>query len=304
MREKGVFILGKKLSGKLKGEIVSSAFYILFGLCLAFFTEQTMYVICKVIFGLVMLGTGIYHICIYVADKEKATILDMFTGVIVLVLGGFLFLTPQVIVKLLPYFLSAFVLVDSIWTLKGAWKLKKLENNKWKVLLIGSLVFAAAGIVIMVFPFSNIRYTAILAGYVMLANGIGDFVFLYLLRKESKEKKKSGDAASDMGAVSGRTAQEAGKYAPDAGETEETSEDEDGDVINGRWKNASDEETESPAEEIKEAAQADAKEAVTEEQTEQENTVSKNNSADDSAASETAPEKDDFQEEVLEEWKD
>lgn len=38
-----------------------------------------------------MIASGIYHIVIYTAEKEKATILDLFTGVIVMVLGIFLF---------------------------------------------------------------------------------------------------------------------------------------------------------------------------------------------------------------------
>lgn len=102
--------MGKKISNFLKGEIVSSVFYIAFGLCLILIPDQTVNIICKVIFGLVMIAVGIYHIAIYAAEKEKATILDLFTGVIVLVLGVFLFFTPQIVVKILPYLLGAFVL--------------------------------------------------------------------------------------------------------------------------------------------------------------------------------------------------
>ena len=92
--------MGKKISNFLKGEIVSSVFYIAFGLCLILIPDQTVNIICKVIFGLVMIAVGIYHIAIYAAEKEKATILDLFTGVIVLVLGVFLFFTPQIVVKI------------------------------------------------------------------------------------------------------------------------------------------------------------------------------------------------------------
>ncbi|URW87840.1 DUF308 domain-containing protein [Blautia wexlerae] len=54
--------------------------------------DQTVNIICKIVFGLVMIASGIYHIVIYTAEKEKATILDLFTGVIVMVLGIFSFL--------------------------------------------------------------------------------------------------------------------------------------------------------------------------------------------------------------------
>ena len=84
--------MGKRVSKIFRGEIISSVFYLAFGLCLILIPDQTVNIICKIIFGLVMIAAGIYHIVIYAAEKEKATILDLFTGVIVMVLGVFLFL--------------------------------------------------------------------------------------------------------------------------------------------------------------------------------------------------------------------
>ena len=81
--------MGKKISNFLKGEIVSSVFYLAFGLCLILIPDQTVNIICKIVFGLVMIAAGVYHIAIYAAEKEKATILDLFTGVIVTVLWNF-----------------------------------------------------------------------------------------------------------------------------------------------------------------------------------------------------------------------
>lgn len=91
-KRRGGSKLGKKISDFLKSEIILAVFYMVFGLCLILIPEQTIHIICKIIFGVVMIGVGIYHIWIYAGEKEKATILDLFTGVIVLVLGGFRFL--------------------------------------------------------------------------------------------------------------------------------------------------------------------------------------------------------------------
>ena len=99
--------MGEKISKILKGEITSSVFYILFGLCLVCMPAQTVGILCKVVFGLVLIGAGIYHVLIYVAGKANSTILDLLTGVIVLVLGGFLFFNPQIVIKLLPLLLGA-----------------------------------------------------------------------------------------------------------------------------------------------------------------------------------------------------
>ena len=43
--------------------------------------------------------------------------------------GGVLFMTPSIVIKLLPWMLSAFVLVDSLWKFKGAFLLEKKEET-------------------------------------------------------------------------------------------------------------------------------------------------------------------------------
>ena len=73
----------EKKSKILRGQIPTSVFYILFGLCLALMPVETVNVLCKVVFGLVLIGAGVYHILIFVLEKDNSTILDLFSGVIV-----------------------------------------------------------------------------------------------------------------------------------------------------------------------------------------------------------------------------
>ena len=51
----------KKTSKFLRGEILSSICYIVLGLCLVLIPDQTVNIICKVVFGLVMIAAGIYQ---------------------------------------------------------------------------------------------------------------------------------------------------------------------------------------------------------------------------------------------------
>lgn len=184
------WFVGKKVSGFFKSEIISSIFYLAFGLCLILIPDQTVNIICKVIFGLVMIAAGIYHIVIYTAEKQKATILDLFTGVIVMVLGIFLFFTPQIVIKLLPYLLGAFVLVDSIWKIKGSYRLKKAERGRWKVILIGCLIFIALGVSMLFYSFLSVKKMILFSGIILTANGVVDVVFLIMLRTGMKKAEK------------------------------------------------------------------------------------------------------------------
>lgn len=197
--------MGEKINNILKGEIISSVFYILLGLCLILIPTQTVDVICKVVFGLILIGVGIYHIYIYIRGKATATIMDLLSGVVVFVLGVFLFMTPSIVIKLLPWMLSAFVLVDSLWKFKGAFLLKKGGHGAWSVLLIGSLVFIALGIVMLFGRFPKIMTLLIFSGWVLVCDGAADIVFYIIMKlglrkiakKAETEKEEAGADSSD-----------------------------------------------------------------------------------------------------------
>ena len=258
--------MGEKINNILKGEIISSVFYILLGLCLILIPTQTVDVICKVVFGLILIGVGIYHIYIYIRGKAKATIMDLLSGVVVFVLGVFLFMTPSIVIKLLPWMLSAFVLVDSLWKFKGAFLLKKGGHGAWSVLLIGSLVFIALGIVMLFGRFPKIMTLLIFSGWVLVCDGAADIVFYIIMKlglrkiakKAETEKEDSGadssdavneteyptDTAAESKPVTETTAettaampaQDADGYSADRKETEEsTAPEEEQKQKDSRW---------------------------------------------------------------------
>lgn len=187
--------MGERIGKILRGQIVTSILYILLGLCLICMPVETVNIICKLVFGVIMIVAGLYHVLIYVMEKLNATVLDLFSGGILLVLGGFLFFNPQVVIKLLPILLGAFVLIDSIWTLQGAFRLKRRGNGSWKLLLIGSLIFVGLGIALIVNPFQAVRYTVMFAGWILLCNGIVDLIFMIIIKRGMKELKKAVEEA-------------------------------------------------------------------------------------------------------------
>lgn len=189
--------MGKKIAGILRGELISSGFYVLLGICLVLMPAQTVNIICKVVFGIVLAAAGLYHLSIYIRRKDTATILDLFTGVIVFVLGGFLFFNPVIVVKLLPLLLGAFVLVDSIWKLKGSFQLKKRKRTEWQVFLFVSLIFIILGGIMMANPFVKTKTTILFDGWVLMVNGAADFIFYFLLKRGLKAAAEKQEQESE-----------------------------------------------------------------------------------------------------------
>lgn len=185
----------ERINKILKGQIVTSVLYTVLGLCFVLMPVDIVNILCKFVFGVVLILAGVYHILIYVLERMNATLLDLLSGGMILVIGIFLFFNPQIVVKLLPVLLGTFVLVDSIWVLKGSLKLKKIGRGEWKVLMIGSLVFIGLGIAMIVDPFDMVKYTMIFAGCVMLANGVTDIVFLVLMRRGVKKAETALEEA-------------------------------------------------------------------------------------------------------------
>lgn len=184
----------EKLNNFLKGQIVTSIIYIALGVCLAFMPVSAINVICKFVFGILLILVGLYHILIYILEKLNSTILDLFSGGVLMVIGIFLFMNPQVVVRLLPILLGTFVLVDSIWSLKGSLKLKKRGSGAWKFLLIGSLIFIGLGVSLVINPFTMVKYTVIFAGWIFLCNGVVDLIYLILLHRGLKELRQETEA--------------------------------------------------------------------------------------------------------------
>ena len=139
-------------------------------------------------------GTLDPSVVTFVMEKENATILDLFSGVIVLVIGIFLFMNPTVVVKLLTLMLGAFILVDSIWMMRGSMKLKKRGQGVWKAFLVESLIFIGLGVLILVNPFSEIRMIVQISGCIFVANGVLDIIFYLILKHGLKKEIQDGSA--------------------------------------------------------------------------------------------------------------
>lgn len=218
-----------------RGQLPVSVIYVLLGLCLALMPVETVNVLCKVVFGLVLIGAGLYHIFLFVFEKENATILDLFSGVIVLVIGVFLFMNPPVVIKLFTLMLGAFILVDSIWMLRGSLKLKKKGLGVWKAFLIESLIFVALGVLILMNPFSELKMTMQVSGWIFVANGGLDIIFYAILQhglkkeeedvKEEDKPEKEPDKETDK-----ETDKEIDKKADKNTEMCEESNEENGDT--------------------------------------------------------------------------
>jgi len=178
----------EKLQRLLNGQIAVAAIFLVFGLCLIFMPAGTLTVLCKVVFGLAMIVSGVYHIVMEVKEKPGRVhhLTDLYTGVITLVIGCFLFRNPQLVIKILPWMLGAFIIVDCIWMLRELLMFRKKQVNLWEGLAICIGIFVILALILIFRSFAQVSGMLTFAGWVFVLKGAADFLFYYLVSSKKK----------------------------------------------------------------------------------------------------------------------
>ncbi len=176
-----------------KGQLFTTIVYLALGIWLVMFPMPAVNIICKVIFGIVLMLVGLYHIWLYLSEAGGTSIFNLFTGAILLVLGVFFFQNPNIVEQILPSLLAALLLVDSIWTLRTGLKLKQHDRGEWKFFVVVSLIFVTLGIVLFMNPFTTLERTIWFAGWSFISDAVLDVfsIFLSIIGSHAIEKGKN-----------------------------------------------------------------------------------------------------------------
>ena len=176
----------QKVRTLLSGQIPVAVIFFILGLCLIIVPAATFNVISKVVFGLALIFSGIYHVVSFAFPRKgtESSALDLYPGVISLVLGIFLFTNPQLVRVLFPWVLGAFLVADCIWMVKGALQMRKHGIAMWEVLVVAAAIFIILGIILMLNPFNQVKTMLTFAGWLLVIKAILDLVLYIQLKKK------------------------------------------------------------------------------------------------------------------------
>ncbi len=177
--------------------IISSILYMALGVVLLVWPTTSLNVICYA-FGGITLLYGLFRLASYLGNRENASVLqaDTFIGIIMIGLGIFLLIQPDVIRSILPIVLGLFVIFNSIIKLQYGFELKASFYDKWWILLFLGIVTAGLGTVIAVNPFATPELTVTVMGIVLVSDGISNiFTILFTSIIQWKMKRSTTDLA-------------------------------------------------------------------------------------------------------------
>lgn len=124
---------------------------------------------------------------------------SLFGGIVKCVLGVFALTHTVAVLELLSYILSIFIIISGISCMESSMQLKRAQVAGWAVNAVLSAVILAAGVFMLFCPFEAVATAILIAGIILVADGLTELFTAYRMRKIGKEfKKKMKDIMDEI----------------------------------------------------------------------------------------------------------
>lgn len=170
---------------------LSAVICVILGIVLLVWPGQSTQVVCMVL-GIVLGGFGLIQIILYLATKEKTMISHsmMMLGVVLAVIGGWIALKPETIIKAVPMIVGILIVIHGFHNAVQAIDLKKMQYDNWWVALLLSLLTVALGVVLICNPFTIVDTVVRIIGAFLVYDGLSDMWILSRVFKTKKNREK------------------------------------------------------------------------------------------------------------------
>ena len=170
---------------------LSALICVILGIVLLVWPGQSTQVVCMIL-GIVLGGFGIIQIILYLATQEKTMVSHsmMMLGIVLAVIGGWIVLKPDTIIKAIPMIVGILIVIHGLHNAVQAVDLKKMQYDNWWVALLLSLLTIALGVVLICNPFTVVDTVVRLIGAFLIYDGLSDMWILSRVFKTKKNKEK------------------------------------------------------------------------------------------------------------------
>ena len=170
---------------------LSAVICVILGIVLLVWPGQSTQVVCMVL-GIVLGGFGLIQIILYLEKKEKTMVSHsmMMLGVVLAVIGGWIVLKPETIIKAVPMIVGILIVIHGFHNAVQAIDLKKMQYDNWWVALLLSLLTVALGVVLICNPFTIVDTVVRIIGAFLVYDGLSDMWILSRVFKTKKNREK------------------------------------------------------------------------------------------------------------------
>jgi len=183
----------REIMKKFRADMMLSAlFSIVMGVILVAWPETTLDIICKAI-AIILIVMGAAELVSYFWNKITYS-LSGILGLVVLLIGIWIFVKPQSVLSLIPIVIGVILAVHGVQDLKVAFDTKRNGYTKWWSMLLMAIISLALGIICIVNAFGMVTLTMQIIGIALVYDGVSDIWIVYKASKVAKEMKEERDA--------------------------------------------------------------------------------------------------------------
>lgn len=162
---------------QIKGSwMATSILCIVFGLILAIWPGIVVNAANYVLGGLIIIVGIIYLSCsFWMKEKNLLTGFGIVFSVILIAVGVFMLLKPEVVFAIFPMIIGGIILIHGVIDLRQSIGLAVVKYSYWWVALIISVVTIGLGVLLLFNPFSAVELAFRIIGFILIVDGVSDF---------------------------------------------------------------------------------------------------------------------------------
>ena len=176
--------LKEKLKG-LKFDVTFSAvLMVLLGVLFALWPGQVTMAFARIIAVAVIL-VGVVLFLGRVTDTP-ANVWALVGSLILLLTGVWLFLSPQIIVSVIPIVIGVLLVIHGVQDLVMAAEVKRYNESRWWPIVIMGALSVVFGVICICNAFGIAKLTMVLIGIMLIYDGLSDMIIVHKVNRASK----------------------------------------------------------------------------------------------------------------------
>lgn len=182
--------------------VLSAVFCILFGVTLVVWPDVSTRIVC-VGLGVVLAMSGVVNLITYFVQRDGRLIsqINLFVGIILAVVGGWIILSPEVLIMIIPVIIGVVVAVHGVHNLIQAWELLRNKYSKWWVALLLGLITVGLGVLLICNPFEAVSTAVMMIGFFLIYDGISDIWIISRVSKAARDIRRTMEALDVEGEI-------------------------------------------------------------------------------------------------------
>ena len=153
-----------------------------------FLTKLVSYIL-----GGVSLGFGVYYIVMYFIKNHEGMVFLMIKGLILALIGVFLFVRPDFIPRMISTAFGIYMLVNGIIGLTNATEIKRSGDSEWQFPMISAGVTFVLGFIIFINPMLPVKAAMMVLGICLIISGASNLFSAFTSRSKLKELEKQAE---------------------------------------------------------------------------------------------------------------